>query len=323
METILVFLAFFILAGITTYSAIQLSNASEKFEKYSKLSPIIIGAILAVATSLPEFATSITSSVILDTPLTSIANPIGSNMFNIVILAILNIMFYKKTINYYLKGNNNIFNAVVIFYYVLTFIVILAPNTPMSSIGHINILTFIIFILYFVAIKISGDSESNQVTHEDNPTELKKAIKTFVIFSIVVLVSSYFLSQTADKIMEITGLTGGFVGAVFLGIATSLPELISSFILCKHGSYNIAASNIIGSNIFNFSIVAINDLLYKQPMWSMIAGDQSVIMLFIFGAVMSAIMFFMIQCKTKKPYLNIIMPIAVIGLYVYYLMLSA
>lgn len=323
METILVFLAFFVLAGITTYSAIQLSNASEKFEKYSKLSPIIIGAILAVATSLPEFATSITSSVILDTPLTSIANPIGSNMFNIVILAILNIMFYKKTINYYLKGNNNIFNTVVIFYYILTFIVILAPNTPMSSIGHINILTFIIFILYFVAIKISGDSESNQVTHEDNPTELKKAIKTFVIFSIVVLVSSYFLSQTADKIMQITGLTGGFVGAVFLGIATSLPELISSFILCKHGSYNIAASNIIGSNIFNFSIVAINDLLYKQPMWSMIAGDQSVIMLFIFGAVMSAIMFFMIQFKTKKPYLNIIMPIAVIGLYVYYLMLSA
>lgn len=321
MQNFIVFALFFILAGITSYSAMQLSNASEKFEQFSKLPPILIGAILAVATSLPEFATSLTSNLILHQPTTTAANPIGSNMFNVMILALMNIIFYKKTVNYYLKNNNNVFNTIVIIMYLLTFTVALTPTTSPAYqymyIGNVNIITIIIILLYFLGLKLSKDMDQEEQTHENNPQELRKAIIRFVIFSVVVIVSSYFLSLVADKIIAITGLASGFVGAVFLGIATSLPELISAFLLCKHGSYNIAASNVIGSNLFNFIIVAINDVVSKQPLWSQV--DSSVYPLYFYGFVLSCIVFFMISFKTKNKVLNLLLPILSIGTYIYYL----
>lgn len=321
MNTIFVFVAFFILAGITAYSAMQLSDSSEKFEKYSNLPPIIIGAILAVATSLPELATSLTSSLVVGDPITSVSNPIGSNMFNFVILAILNITFYKKTINYYLKNNNNIFNTIVIIMYLLTFIVAANPNLPYVSVGHINLITIFIILLYVLGLKMSSDNDDETTQQEKNPLELKKAIIRFAIFSVVVLVSSYFLSLVAEEIINITGLKSGFVGAVFLGIATSLPELISSFILCKHGNYNIACSNIVGSNMFNFVIVAVNDVFNKTPIWS--KADGSVYPLFFYGFVLSIIMFLMIKFKTKNKVLNIILPVVTILIYIFYMITSA
>lgn len=319
MEIVITFLVFFILATITCIAALQLSNACDKFEKYSKLPPIIIGAILAIATSLPELATSLTSSIVLNEPTTSISNPIGSNMFNIVILALLNIIFYKNTINYYLDKKNNIFNIIAIIMYVSTIIVALNPALGLLSVGHINVLSILIFVLYIVGITITKSSSEEE--HENNPSELKKAMLKFAIFSVVVLISSYFLSLVADKIIALTGLNSGFVGAVFLGVATSLPELVSSLNLVKQGNYNIAASNIIGSNIFNFLIVCINDLFYTKPIWSMM--DAGVMQLLGYGLLLSIITFIMIQFKTKNKLLNIILPILCIVIYVIYMITNA
>lgn len=320
MHNVFVFVAFFIFALITCYGAIKLSDASEDFEKYTKIPPIIIGAILAIATSLPEFATSLTSSIGLGTPVTAIANPIGSNMFNIIILAMLNIVFFKQTINYYLKTNNNIFNSIVIIMYLLTILAIFNPyGIGQYAIWHINAITIIMFVLYAIGLAISGNNDE-VIEHEENKQALNKAIVQFIVFAIVVLVCSVVLSLLADEIINITNLKSGFVGAVFLGIATSLPELISSFSLCKNGKYNIACANIIGSNLFNFIIVCINDVFYPQPIWNLM--DGSVYPLIYFGLTLSVITFIMIQFKTKNKYINIILPVICIAIYLFYMITS-
>ena len=268
----MVYLVFAVLAGITSYCAIKLSDAAEKFEKYSKMNAVLIGAILAVATSLPEFASSLTSSLWLDDPIASISNPLGSNMFNIVILAVLNIYFFKKIVNGNIQRSNNRLNILVILLYGITYISVLNPDVPFLAFGHLNLITIIYFTVYGIGLYLSGkDNGGDSIAHEDNPQEMKKAIIQFIIFAIIVLISSVGLSLSAKEIIELSGLDAGFVGALFLGVATSLPELISSFVLCKNGAYNIAAANIIGSNLFNFIIIAINNIFYKEPIWKSIA----------------------------------------------------
>ena len=320
MEMILTFLMFIVLTLITCFAAIKLSDTSEEFEQNSNIKPMIIGIVLAVATSLPEFATSLTSSMIVNNPNASIANPIGSNMFNLVVLSTLLLIFKKKVKNNSISKKQNVLNSIVIMMYIIALVEILTEKYNVFSVHNNNMMTFIFFILYIIGIKMSSTEEVSEKKQVDK-SKITKIILKFILFSMVVLISSFCLSLVAEKIIKITGLESGFVGAVFLGVATSLPECISSLVLFKKGLYNIAAANIIGSNMFNFIIVSINDVFYKEAIWKYVSNID--LYLFSFGLIMSVLTWFIIQFyEPKNKLIKLIIPSLVISLYFIYLIIS-
>ncbi len=65
-----------------------------------------------------------------------------------------------------------------------------------------------------------------------------------------------------DKIAEMYNLQRGLAGALFLGIATSLPEIVSTFSLVRLGNFDAGYGNIIGSCLFNFGVIAVADIFY-------------------------------------------------------------
>ena len=323
MDTILTFLIFIILTIITCFGAMKLSDTAEEFEQNSNIKPMIIGIILAVATSLPEFATSLTSSIILNNPNASIANPIGSNMFNLVVLSVLLIIFQKKIQKNSISKKQNVLNTIVILMYFLALAEIFFEknNQFILGISNNNLITFIFVILYIIGIKLSSTQEKENDEKKVDKSRIKKIILKFLMFSLIVLISSFCLSLVAEKIIKITGLESGFVGAVFLGISTSLPECVSSLVLFKKGLYNIAAANIVGSNLFNFIIVSINDIVYNKPIWNNVTDLD--LYLFYFGIIMSILTWFIIQMyNPKNIVIKIFVPIGVIGLYISYLLIS-
>ena len=89
---------FLVLAFMVAFSSIRLSYYGDALSKQTKLGSALIGGLLiASITSLPEFVTSI-SAVLLNNPSLSFGYILGSDMFNIFVLAVYNIWFFKKDI---------------------------------------------------------------------------------------------------------------------------------------------------------------------------------------------------------------------------------
>jgi Ca2+/Na+ antiporter len=53
-----------------------------------------------------------------------------------------------------------------------------------------------------------------------------------------------------------------FVGSMFIAFATSLPEVVVTVGCVRQGATDLAIGNVLGSNLFNILILAIDDVFY-------------------------------------------------------------
>ena len=92
----MIFVLFGIAALITVVTAVKLSTYADVISEKSKLGGMMVGTLLlAVATSLPEVTTSLTA-VFLDNPDIAVGNVLGSNMFNLLIIAVFDLVYRKE-----------------------------------------------------------------------------------------------------------------------------------------------------------------------------------------------------------------------------------
>ncbi len=301
----MIYIEFLILVIVIVSGSILLSKQANKIEENSSLNAAFVGSILALATSLPELATSLTSTFIGESTM-SISNILGSNIFNIMILAIMNILFFNKIIYSKIKHSTNVINVyTMIIYLLLTFVILLCPNGAFR-IGNTDITSIVIIIVYALGLKNIQSEEAEHTTElkpKDNKA-LKKSVITFVFTAAIILFTSIELSKVAQLIMIQSGLSASFVGAVFIGISTSLPELISCFTLISMASYDMAASGVLSSNLFNFLILAIVDIFDKGSLYS--NADNGIVVLLVLGILFTGLTISAIYSKFKNKYMNLL-----------------
>jgi len=87
---------------------------------------------------------------------------------------------------------------------------------------------------------------------------------TFLISTLFIVVSAYHLAKNGDELAERTNLGGLFFGTLFIASITSLPEFITTFSSIHLNSPNLAAGNLLGSNMVNMFILAIVDVAHHQ-----------------------------------------------------------
>lgn len=74
------------------------------------------------------------------------------------------------------------------------------------------------------------------------------------------------LSRYGDIIAEKTGLGGAWVGMILMATVTSLPELVTGIgAVAVFDTPDIAAGDVLGACVINFLIIALLDLLEKEP----------------------------------------------------------
>jgi cation:H+ antiporter len=266
---LLVFLAFGISAAITIFLAIRLSIYADTIERKSALSGILIALLLGGATSLPEITTSVTS-IIISNPDLAVGNVLGSNLFNVMILATLDLFFRKHKIMIYASKENRYTSLLTIF---LSFLVAasLFFNIPYHIFG-IGIDTVILIIVYFIGVKIISTYAAEHVEEEEKQEEnlqdrgptLKRAVVGFSIAAVFIMVFGSILTISGDRIAVITGLGASFVGSFLVAASTSLPEAVSVVIAIRLKNYKLAIGGIVGSNLFNLLILAGTDVFYRK-----------------------------------------------------------
>ncbi len=278
---------FLIFAFLTVFLSIKLSYCADLLSKTSGVSKALVGGIvLAGVTSLPEFVTCF-SAMVVDNPALAIGDIIGSNLFNLFMICFFDIVFIKKMIFLNTSRLHNIVILILILNYLaLYFFVSKIFDFSLLSIGFPSILIIATYILYLKKIpKFEVDS---YVINEDGSA--KKTVVKLAIASLCMVISSVLLTIIVNNIsIAHPSFSSSFLGAIFLGITTSLPEVVTFYALINIKSYDIAVSNIIGSCLFNLLVLAIGDIVFLgYPVYMF--SDNDTLILVILGLL------FLVSC---------------------------
>lgn len=219
-------------------------ESSSSIAKKFKIPSIIIGmTIVAMGTSAPELSVSINSAMNGMADL-SIANVVGSNIFNILVgLGICSMIHKLKISNY---------RDVVTLLSVSTILVILSMDTTLEMFNGLLLLG--VFAIYI--INMIKKAKANKVEEE---VENKKPLWLTIILGLLGLVGIVWggdlVVDSASAIAMAFGMSENLVGLTIVAVGTSLPEFVTSLMATKKGEVDIAVGNIIGSNVFNILLI--------------------------------------------------------------------
>jgi cation:H+ antiporter len=142
-------------------------------------------------------------------------------------------------------------------------------------------------VLYLVAVRAvfvyeQGHADASAMRAakaHDRP--LSRVIVRFMIAAAVVVAAGLWLPFAAIELAAAMGWSRSFVGTLFVAFATSVPELAVTVSALRLGALDLAIGNLLGSNLFNVAIIAIDDLFYTKgpllahvsPVHAMTAGS--------------------------------------------------
>jgi len=255
-------------AFVIIIAAVNLSRNADIIAEKTGLGRVWVGALLLpMVTSLPEIVTSAQAVLVGNIDL-ALGNVLGSNMFNILIIAVVDLVQGSGPILYYVRPGHILTAAIGILLIGLTVFAVLVGmkgTVPFLGIGYdslVLLLAFLsgIFLITRYERKNSG-AEQDGARYEDKT--LGKAFLVVGMAALFIFFSGRLLAVTGDQLSRATGLGGTFVGSFLVAITTSLPELITTMTAVRIGAPDMAIGNILGANVMNIFIVVVSDLLYR------------------------------------------------------------
>ncbi len=261
---------FILCSIIIIFCGAKLSKYGDVIAELSGLGKAWFGLIvMAGVTSLPELFTGISAVAIVGAPDIAVGDALGSCAFNLLILAILDYFVRGKPISSVVTKSHILAGLVGVFLISLSVIgIIFGKKIPV--IGWFSSSSLLLIILYLVSIHIifSNEQRNRLKKLEMTPTPqnlpMALAIRRYVLFASLVIAGAIALPYFANNLSEITGVNKSFTGTLLVAATTSMPELVVSITAVRLGSMDIAVGNLLGSNIFNMLILALDDILYNE-----------------------------------------------------------
>lgn len=254
-----------------------------------KIPTIIVGlTIVALGTSAPEAAVSITSSLTGSNAM-AVSNVIGSNMFNILMVigvsALLSDLVMEKSV---LEKDLPFLVGITILW--AAFIII---GWDITNIEGIILLTIMVIYIIFLIRSTKKSEGSNEV--EKPKFSLPKSIILILVGLAGIILGGDLVVDSASAIAIAFGMSETLVGLTIVAIGTSLPELVTSITALKKGENQLVIGNVIGSNIFNILFV-----LGASSAISAIPLDSSMLIDVVFMIFITILCF--IFGKTQEKY---------------------
>ena len=240
-------------------------EGSSSIAKKLKVPPIIIGlTIVAMGTSLPETAVSVTASLVQNNEL-AVSNVVGSNIFNLMfvigVCSILTpIMVQKATVVRDIPLS--LCCALVLLVLGISGLGDKAGMTLGHADGVIFLIVFAGYIFTMVRSAMKARAAGQKVEIEgveecDNMKELSygKSILFLIVGAAAIAFGGDLTVDTASRIAIELGMSQTLVGLTIVSIGTSLPELVTSVVAARKNEVDMAVGNAVGSNIFNILMV--------------------------------------------------------------------
>ena len=257
-------LLFIASALVVVTAGTVLTRAADVIAERTGLGRLWVGAVLlAAATSLPELATDI-AAVRFGAPNLAAGDLFGSNMANMLILAILglipprDLVFQRAALDHALSA------SLAIVLTALAAALVIAPTgLTVLGMGPEPLILLVVFLAGTVTVYRQGRrSAASPAAADAQPAQdltatgppLRTASFRFGIAALAIVAVSPVFAHSAQQIADLTGLGRTFVGTFLLGLSTSLPELVTSVAAARIGAFDLAVGNLFGSNAFNMMV---------------------------------------------------------------------
>jgi len=246
----------------------RLSYYGDVIAERSGLGQAWVGVIaMASVTSLPELVTGVSAAVIR-APEIAVGDVVGSCLFNLLILGVLDLLTPTPLLNR-LRPVHTLSAALgALLLSVVAVAILTAGRWP--SLGWIGLTSPILMGGYLLAMRaIFVFERTHDQVKDDNVLAdkyahltLRGAVIRYGATAVVLVMAAANLPSLAVAFSEATGLAQGFVGTAFVAASTSLPEVVVSLAAMRLGAWDMAAANLLGSNLFNVAILAVDDAAY-------------------------------------------------------------
>jgi cation:H+ antiporter len=265
----MVWVIFLISSALIVFAAILLAKYGDVIAVRTGIGGMFIGVVLlAGATSLPEFLTTI-SSLFQGVPNLAAGNLLGSNLFNMFLLAILSLLHRKERILRKAALKHALTGSLAVFLIGLAVFFIMA-DIPLQ-IGWVGADSLIIILFYFFSMRLIQANQlhglSKPPAKNDIPAgtpALWKGLVGFGLAALGLVVVTPWMVRASAEIAEISGLGTTFIGTTLVAVVTSLPELVTTIAAVKLGADDMAIGNLFGSNLFNMFALGLTDFFYLQ-----------------------------------------------------------
>lgn len=232
-------------------------GASGVARKYG-ISEFIIGmTIVGIGTSMPELVSSLISAIQGHGDM-ALGNVTGSNICNI--LLILGVTALISPIKY---TRSNIRKDIPFAILVSLFLIVMLYNCfglfgEMGTPGISRVDALYLLLIFAVFMIDSFKTAKNGAEEEDasvKPMPMGKAI-IYVLLGLAGLIfgGQVFVDHTVS-IAERFHVSEAFISITLMAVGTSLPELATCAVAAMKGKNQLALGNVIGSNIFNITLI--------------------------------------------------------------------
>lgn len=267
---LLIWVEFIIVAALVVYSGGRLAYCSDVIAEKTGMSRTWIGVVLlATMTSLPELLTGASAITAAGVPDIAVGDVLGSCVFNLAIIAILDLLYRPGVILSKAEQGHILAAGFCLMMLVIAGIgLFLAFNDISFPTVWIGFYTPLIIFLYLLGMRTIFRFERQKVRIERKvfiryeDVRAITAYRGFAIHAAVIVASATTLPFIGRALAEETGWGQTFVGMMFIALATSLPEVSTSIAAIRLGAIDLAIGGLLGSNLFNLSILAIDDIMF-------------------------------------------------------------
>lgn len=227
-------------ADLLTEGAVSLAQRMD-------MPKMLIGlTVVAVGTSMPEFFVSATSALQGTTDL-AVANVVGSNIFNVLLIAgvsaaVSPMVISRSTVR------RDIPVAILASFLLLGFGIY--GGIPRWA-GVLFPALLVVYTLF--AIRTATPDENSETVMKSYT--LTGAIGRVVIGLAGLVVGSDCFVSSATDVAAMLGVSEAVIGLTIVAGGTSLPELATSVVAARKGQSAIAMGNVIGSCVYNILLI--------------------------------------------------------------------
>ncbi|MEN8374052.1 MAG: hypothetical protein ABFS34_01230 [Gemmatimonadota bacterium] len=282
-------LLFTLSAAAVTAAGTRLAREGDVIAARTRLGGVWVGTVfLAIATSLPELMTGV-SAIVIGAVDIAAGSLFGSNMANMLILALLTLLpagselFGRAHSDHALAASLAVLLTCMAGAFTLSGLPYAALGVGADSLlllAAYLLGTRVLFRQSAIARQAAAIEELTPPSAEEPmPPErgLRVAAAWFVGAALVVAVAAPVFATSAARVAELTGLSETIVGTWMVGLATSLPEFVTSLAALRLGAFDLAVGNLYGSNAVNMIIFVPLDAANRSgPIFSTVAPEHAI-----------------------------------------------
>ena len=230
-------------------------EGSSSVAKSLRIPSMIVGlTIVAMGTSLPELAVSVTASLAGNNAL-AVSNVIGSNIFNLMLVCGACALFAPLIVQKNTLKKEIPLSVVCV---VLLLVLGLFGMEIGRTDGVILLILFIGFLVWMIKSALKAHAESANLEESDNEYKIYPAWVCVIYIvggAVAIKFGGDFVVDGASAVAMKAGLSQNLVGLTIVAMGTSLPEFVTSVVAARKNEVDMALGNVIGSNIFNILLI--------------------------------------------------------------------